>query len=482
MNINININENIKNSTNVYLLDNNYNISNINTDLCNYLKSKKSFDAKLFSKFSYINNLDSYLLVGLGDVNKISVNDFRKIGFDIAKFLKDNKLKYANINYISIDVNNDSIYLKALIEGVFQSEYKFDTYKTKEKNNSIDLNININLGSSFDFDNNSINKINNLVEGINITRELTNTPAIDMYPEVLANKAKELLEPLGVKVTIFDKNDIENLSMTAFLSVAEGSDKEPKFIKMEYIPVRNGEVLALVGKGLTYDSGGYAIKPPLGMSTMMGDMAGSATVIGTIYAIAKNNIGQNVVGLVAACENMISGKAYKNGDIVKSMKGTTIEVKNTDAEGRVTLADSLYYAATKTNATAIIDLATLTGACVVGLGDYTTGIVTNDDNIYNKLYQSSVEAGEYVWKLPIVDELREQVKSKIADITNSTGKPGGAITAGIFLEEFVEGKSWAHMDIAGPASTESEYGYIPRGATGIPVKTLYNFVKNFNLK
>ncbi|MDL2311117.1 leucyl aminopeptidase, partial [Peptostreptococcaceae bacterium OttesenSCG-928-C18] len=388
---------------------------------------------------------------------------------------KKAKLKNANINYIPTD-NKD--YIPALIEGIFQSDYKFDTYKTKDKDKKINLTINLNNINNLNYD--IINDISNIVNGINITRELVNIPAIDLYPEVLANKTLELLEPLGVQVTVFDKSQIEELGMEAFLSVAKGSDREPKFIKIEYNPIDNGEVLALVGKGLTYDSGGYAIKPPLGMDTMMGDMAGSATVIGTIYALAKNNIKQNVVGLIAACENMISGKAYKNGDIVKSMKGTTIEVKNTDAEGRITLADALYYAATKTKASTIIDLATLTGACVVGLGEFTTGVITNNDNLYSKLEEASLKSGEHIWQLPIIEETRELVKSKIADITNSTGRYGGAITAGIFLEEFVENKPWVHMDIAGPAYTQTPYSYIPYGATGIPVKTLYNFIKYFS--
>ncbi len=470
----ININSKISNAVDVYIIDENFNIDSINSELSNYLKNNNSFNGEKLTSFNYINNSESFLLFGIGDVNKTSVDDFRKLGFKIANKLKKLKLSNANVNYISYKNKDNDTLLKAFVEGLLQSEYKFDAYKTKDNDNKQSLNLNIVTDLSLSKD--TVDSISNIVEGINITRDLVNIPAIDMYPEVLANKTKELLEPLGVKVTIYGEKEIKEIGMTAFLAVGEGSDKESKFIKMEYNPVKDGELLALVGKGLTYDSGGYAIKPAASMDTMMSDMAGSATVIGTIYSLAKNKVQQNIVGLVASCENMISGKAYKNGDIVRSMKGTTIEVKNTDAEGRVTLADSLYYAATKTEATAIIDLATLTGACVVGLGDYTTGVVTNNDEIYDKLYNSSISVGEYIWKLPVNDELRDQIKSKMADITNSTGKPGGAITAGIFLEEFIEGKPWAHLDIAGPAYADSPYSYIPYGGTGIPVKTLYSFV------
>lgn len=474
--MNIKFNEPINGGFNLHIIDEDYDLKQLNTDLVKSIEEIGYVKENNLDIFYYMNDDNKIIVVKKEKYNELKENDIRTLGFNIAKSLSNKNIKNININFSSISNIKDFSYASMLVEGILHSEYNFDTYK-KEKKEYKEANYNINVSNIED--SNIIDELVNIVKGVNITRELVNTPSIDLYPETLAAKAIELLEPLGVKVTVYNRKEIEDMNMTAFLAVAAGSDKEPKFIKMEYSPVENGESIALVGKGLTYDSGGYAIKPPLGMDTMMGDMAGSATVIGTIYSLAKNKIQQNIVGIIASCENMISGKAYKNGDIVSTMKGTTIEVKNTDAEGRVTLADALYYAATETNASTIIDLATLTGACVVGLGDFTTGIITNNDDIYDKLYDSSIKSGEYVWKLPVVDELREQIKSKIGDITNSTGKPGGAITAGIFLEEFVEGKPWAHLDIAGPAYTNSAYGYIPYGGTGIPVKTLYNFVKDF---
>ena len=389
-----------------------------------------------------------------------------------------NEVKRFNIYDVEVVFNesfSNDVVLN-IFEGIKQSEYKFDDYKTKDDEECKELSINFVVKQDLTIE--DFNYRENIVEGVNFTRFLVNTPAIDMYPETLAKAATEKLSSVGVNVKVLNKDEIEKLGMKAFLAVAEGSDKEPKFIIMEYLPVEGQKPIGLVGKGLTYDSGGYAIKPAKGMATMHGDMGGSATVIGSIYALAKNKVQRNVIGFVAACENMVSGRAYKNGDIIGSMKGTFIEVDNTDAEGRLTLADAIYYAATKTDAEPIVDLATLTGACVVALGERTTGIVTNEDSLYDEFEKSSKEVGEYVWKLPTFDVLRDLLKSKRADIINSTGPYGGAMTAGLFLEHFVEDKKWAHLDIAGPAYTKSAYDYIPFGATGVPVKTLYDFVKN----
>ncbi|HHX68945.1 MAG: leucyl aminopeptidase [Miniphocaeibacter sp.] len=474
------INSNIDNALEVYIIDNDFDVEKIKPSLKKVLEETNYFESDRFKIFYYINEFEKIYLVNLGDSKDLLLNDIRHLGFKIANDLKSKNYSDININYFEVDYFESNIFIPALIEGFLQSNYSFDTYKTK-KDKKFDFNINIKLPNNAELNESFLTEVKNIIEGINITRELVNTPSIDLYPETLAQKAKEILEPLGIKVTIYNKKEIEDMNMQAFLAVAKGSSKEPKFIKLEYSPVKdkNSQLIALVGKGLTYDSGGYAIKNPEGMATMMGDMAGSATVIGTMYSLAKNNVKQNVVGLIAACENMISGNAYKNGDIISSMKGTTIEVKNTDAEGRLTLADALYYAATKTEANTIVDLATLTGACIVALGEVTTGIITNSDNVYNKIQEASEKSGEYVWKLPSFKETRDLLKSKIADLTNSTGPFGGAITAGLFLEEFVEGKNWAHMDIAGPSYTTKPYSYIPYGATGIPVKTLYNFVKDF---
>ena len=458
-------------------------------------KLNEKFEAKsiiVFSRNFEGYSVDEETFVKFGDFKAYNVKGADKLEFVIIideeneeprklitlGFKAIKEVERFNIHDVEVifgeDLSKDTVL--NIFEGIKQSEYKFDDYKTKDDEECKELSINLSVKQDLSME--DFNYRENIVKGINFTRFLVNTPAIDMYPETLAKAACEKLSSVGVNVKVLNKDEIVKLGMKAFLAVAEGSDKEPKFIIMEYLPVEGQKPIGLVGKGLTYDSGGYAIKPAKGMATMHGDMGGSATVIGSIYALAKNKVQRNVIGFVAACENMVSGRAYKNGDIIGSMKGTFIEVDNTDAEGRLTLADAIYYAATKTDAEPIVDLATLTGACVVALGERTTGIVTNEDSLYSEFEKSSKEVGEYVWKLPTFDVLRDLLKSKRADIINSTGPYGGAMTAGLFLEHFVEDKKWAHLDIAGPAYTKSAYDYIPFGATGVPVKTLYDFVKN----
>lgn len=294
----------------------------------------------------------------------------------------------------------------------------------------------------------------------------------------MANKAKELLEKVGVKVTIYGEEEARKIGLNAFLAVGSGSDREPKFIVMEYSndPTSN-EKLALVGKGITYDSGGYSLKPSDGMKTMFDDMGGAGTVIGTIHAIAKSKLKANVVGVVGACENALSGHSYKPGDIVTSFSGKTIEIDNTDAEGRVTLADSVYYASTVMKATKVIDLATLTGACLVAFGEVYTGAVTNNQEFFNQVVSAAKLSGEKIWQLPTDKEFAKLNKSRVADIKNTGGRMGGTITAGMFVGEFNNNLPWIHLDIAGTAFLSKAYSYLPVGATGIHVKTLYNLVK-----
>ena len=237
------------------------------------------------------------------------------------------------------------------------------------------------------------------------------------------------------------------------------------------------EILGLVGKGLTYDSGGYSIKPTNGMDTMKSDMGGAAAVIGAMSIIAKRNLKINVVAVVAACENLINGSAYKPGEIIGSMAGKTIEVLNTDAEGRLTLADAMHYVIENEKATEVIDVATLTGAALVALGETTTAVVTNNSEFYQELKEASEYTGEKVWQLPAFDDYRKLIKSDIADLKNIGGRFAGTITAGLFIEEFVQNKPWLHLDIAGTAWTSSKSEYGIKGGTGAPVSTLYELAK-----
>lgn len=317
------------------------------------------------------------------------------------------------------------------------------------------------------------------MDSIFLSRDLVNERAEYLYPETLANIAYEKLSKLGVEVNIYDEKECEKMGLTAFLSVGRGSERKPRFIVMKYLNnPESKEVYGFVGKGVTYDTGGYSLKPTTGMETMNCDMGGAGTVIGAIHLIASRKIKTNVIAVVAACENMVSGISYKPGDVIYSLSGKTIEVANTDAEGRITLADSVYYTSKELNVTKIIDVATLTGACVVALGEAFTGAITNNQEFYNEFKLAADKAGERVWQMPVDDTYRALNKSKVADVKNTGGRYGGMITAGLFIENFVANKiPWIHLDIAGTAYISKTEKYMVEGATGIHVTSLYNLVK-----
>lgn len=323
-----------------------------------------------------------------------------------------------------------------------------------------------------------LEEVRHVIEGVFLARNLVNEPALTMTPARFSVKMQSKLIPLGVEVNILGRAEIAELGMSAFLSVAMGSAEEPRLVVMRYLPLgKDVAPTVLVGKGLTYDSGGYSIKPTDGMLTMHCDMGGAGSVAGTMYALAKNKVQKNVIGITALCENMISGSSYKPGDIVNSMSGKTIEITNTDAEGRVTLADTLYYASTKLGAARIVDMATLTGACIMALGYEFTGAVTNDEKLFADYKAASEQTGEKVWLLPNDPAFKEALKSEHADMVNSSRKLGaGTITAGAFLEEFVGDTPWLHLDIAGTAYLPDARGYEPKDATGVCVRTLYEMI------
>ena len=449
-------------------------------ELYEYLKEKEIFKCSNGEIYSDIfpkgNNV---ILLGLGEKDKITFESLRKAFYKLGKELMKLKIESAEVEIPKFEALCYRKTNMAIAEGLLQSEYAFEKYLSEKKTNPTVKEFFLNvLEDKKDKVTEGIKEISNLVEGIFLARDLVNEPAMVMTPVELANRAKEELTDLGVEVEVYGREKIEEIGMKAFLAVSKGSATEPQLIIMKW----NGdntseEKLALVGKGLTYDSGGYSIKPGDSMINMFNDMAGSASVIGTMKAIAKSKLKRNVVAIVAACENLISGEAYKPGDIIGSMAGKTIEVLSTDAEGRLTLADALWYAATVEKANSIIDVATLTGACVVALGDVNTGAVTNDECLMNSIKDAADLAGEPVWQLPSNEEYRELIKGTVGDLKNTGGRWGGAITAGIFLEEFVNNTPWVHLDIAGPAFLSAGRGYLPKGATGVPVKTLYYLVK-----
>ncbi len=449
--------------------------------LLDFLKEKELFKGKSSEVYADLSlNGENILLVGLGKKEKITNDGLRKAFFKAGKELAKFKISDVEIEIKDTFGLDSKELISAIAEGLLHSQYAFDKY-ISEKKTKIDLEkvyIDVSNIEKEDFQE-AIEEAEILIDGIFLARDLVNERSINMYPEILAKSAKDNLESLGVEVEIFEKDKIEELEMKAFLAVAQGSDKEPRFIVMNYKgDPSSDEKIALVGKGLTYDSGGYSLKPSTSMDTMYCDMGGAGSVIGAMKSIAKAKLKKNVVAIVAACENMVSGGAYKPGDIISSMSGKNIEILNTDAEGRVTLADALWYAATVVKADKIIDLATLTGACVVALGDINTGAVTNNQEFMEDVKKASKISGEPIWELPTNPEYEEMIKSKVADVKNVGGKGAGTITAGLFLKEFIKDIPWVHLDIAGTAYLDKAHGYLPKGATGVHVKTLYNLVKD----
>jgi leucyl aminopeptidase len=314
---------------------------------------------------------------------------------------------------------------------------------------------------------------------VNMTRRLVNLPPNEIYPASVADEMQAMADEVGLGIEIWDEERLAKENCGALLAVARGSERAPRLAILSYQGASADQPpIALVGKGVTFDSGGYSLKPTDGMKDMKCDMAGAATVIGAMRAIALRKPKVNVLGLVGLVENLVSGDAYKLGDVLKSRNGKTIEILNTDAEGRVVLADVLDVAVDR-GADRIVDLATLTGACLVALGMDVAGIMTNDAGWCAALKQAAEETGEQVWELPMFPEFGEQIQSRVADIKNvGNGRWGGAITAAKFLEEFVQEKPWVHIDIAGPAYLDGEKPWLDAGGSGAFVRTLVQLVEN----
>jgi leucyl aminopeptidase len=315
-----------------------------------------------------------------------------------------------------------------------------------------------------------------VAEGHALARRLAMLPGNVCTPDYLADVARDIASRHGMQVTVLGRAEMEREGMGSFLSVAQGTPQEPRLIALEYRKGGSKPLVALVGKGLCFDSGGISIKPAQGMEWMKFDMCGAAGVLGAMDAIGRLQLPVNVVGLVGSTTNMPSGTAVKPGDVVKASNGKFIEIINTDAEGRLVLADVLSYAK-RFSPVAVIDAATLTGACVIALGHSATGVMGNDEQLVQEVLAAGKRASEPGWPLPMWDDFKPLIKSDIADVKNSGGRPAGTITAALFLKEFVDGFSWVHLDIAGTAYSESDLVTIPAGPTGVPVGTFVEFVR-----
>ena len=421
---------------------------------------------------------NGHISLGLGKRDELDKDSFQKAVYDLAKFAIQKELVELSFDNLNIPFDS-SEFEEYVIEAVELANYNFDYYKEEKSTKIETISFPEHLeNASEDL---KVSKQLNVLSGQAFARDLVNLRSNDLYPESLANKVSEKLGSQGVDVKIYEEDEIRELGLTAYLEVSRGSDNPPRFIVMEYLKGdKDQNPLVFVGKGITYDTGGYSIKSSAGMKTMHGDMGGSGTVIGAMDAISANELPVNVVAIVAACENAISGHAYKPGDVITARNGLTIEVDNTDAEGRITLADAVNYGATEYKPELIVDLATLTGACLIELAETYTGAVTNDQEAFDKVLAAANESNEKIWQLPNDDNIRKYNESDVADVKNSGDRLGGTITAGQFIENFVEETPWVHLDIAGTANLSKAQGLYEAGATGVHVKTLYNLAKSYS--
>lgn len=435
--------------------------------------SNEFFDGSIGGVFPDLNSNLIYL--GLGEKENFDREIFKEAVYKLGRFFLNKEITEISFDDNSLELDKED-YIYNIVNSLILAGYNFDYYKSEKTKYNIE---NINLPASFNSYEKNMEELIKVIDAQSFARDLVNLRSNDIYPETLANKAKEGLSKYGVDVKIYEEDQIRQMGLTAFLQVAKGSDNKPRFIVMEYLKANDDQKpLVFVGKGLTYDSGGYSIKSSDGMKEMNSDMGGSATVIGALKAIASNNLKVNVVGIVAACENSISGRAYKPGDVIKARNGMTIEVDNTDAEGRITLADAVNYGVTEYKPQMIIDLATLTGAVLVALGETYTGAITNNQQAMDEVLKAAKETDEKIWQLPNDNFLRKYNNSEVADIKNSGGRLAGSITAGQFVGAFIEDYPWVHLDIAGTAYLSKAQGPYQEGATGIQVKTLYQLAKN----
>ena len=433
-----------------------------------------------------INNINKGIrrvaFVGMGKCSELNLETVRRAAGKSANSLRKHNLD--RIAYFVDPFMPDGESLEstaqALLEGARLGAYTFDTFKS-EKDTKVLLSVELHIDSPHvkvkDFQP-MIDETLAVTTSTLLARDWANTPSNYSTPSHLAKLAGNIAREAGLSIKVLDSKECERLGMGAFLGVARGSETEPKFIVLDYKPKRYSKTLALVGKALTFDSGGISLKPALDMHVMKADMGGGIAVLATMRAVGiAAPDGVRIVGIVPACENMPGGNAQKPGDIVRTRSGKSIEVLNTDAEGRLVLADGIEYAVSEYEPDAIVDVATLTGACVIALGLRVAGIFTDHDDLASAMEAASKLTGEKVWRMPLEKEYVKLLKSTVADTANIGLREGGAITAALFLQKFTSDKPWIHIDIAGPMWTQEPLPYAPKGATGYGPRLLYNFIK-----
>jgi leucyl aminopeptidase len=420
------------------------------------------------------------LLVGVGERADYQPAKISQMSGTAARFLRGRNIK--SIALVPRGEGDAGVIAATAVEGAIIGVFEPDKYRTVEKEKKeIERLVVIVSDAKSDLVRAGVERGRVIGESVNYTRDLANEPGAYLTPTIMANRARELASEFGLSIDVLDEARMEQEGMGSLLSVSRGSDEPAQLIILKYSPAKSSKrseegLLAFVGKGITFDSGGISLKPGENMELMKYDMTGGATVMGAMRAIAQLKPPLPILGVVPCSENLPSGKATKPGDVVRAMTGKTIEIINTDAEGRLILADAIAYAK-KLGATQVVDMATLTGAVSIALGDVNAAILGTDQKLIDEVIASGKEVGEKFWQLPLDKEYSKQIKSDIADIKNVGGRKGGTITAAAFLKEFADGLSWAHLDIAGTAWGDDAKPYRAKGPTGIAVRTLINMVK-----
>lgn len=424
------------------------------------------------------------VVVGTGAKSEFATSNLRDVTATVANFA--NRIGATSAGFVMPAVKGPALQLAA--EGVLLSGYRFNRYQTGDdakkpaplasfgffadaKGSKPGAAQAREMGAAFE-------RAQIVCAAVNRARDLVNEPAAEMTPSAMAREAEAIAKRhKSISVTVLGPKKCEELKMGMFLSVAQGSEQEPRFIHLVYKPAKKArKKVALIGKGITFDSGGYSLKPSNAMEDMKVDMAGAAAVITAMDAIAQLGSDCEIHAIAPCCENMVSGRAYRLGDVLTSMDGTTVEINNTDAEGRLILGDAITYARTKVEPDEMFDFATLTGACLVALGAYTAGVFSDDDQLAKRWLHAADAGGEDMWRLPLNPRLRESLKSSVADMRNTGDRNGGAITAALFLKTFAKDTPWLHVDLAGPASLTTARPSQPKGGTGFGVATIVEYL------
>jgi leucyl aminopeptidase len=427
------------------------------------------------------------VLVGLGEEAKADTEAVRRAAGAAVGAAMSRRAEQLAVAVPSLRRVRGAVAARAIAEGAVLAGYRFDAFREAGEDGPHPLRgvaIVLEDAAAARAARRTVQAGVTLAECVNVARDLSNQPGNELPPAVLASEAQRVAKEVGLRCRVLGPDELRARKMNAILAVGMGSAHPPRLIVLEHgARAARGRragarrpTICLVGKGITFDSGGISIKPAQGMGEMKHDMSGAAAVIGTLRAAALLQLPLHVVGVIGAAENMPSGTAYRPGDVVRAMSGKTIEVVNTDAEGRVVLADALHFARSEYEPDAMIDLATLTGACVVALGHWCSGLLGNDESLVERVRRAGEATAERVWPLPLWDEHKQHVKSRVADLKNSAGREAGAITAGAFLAHFAEGTPWAHLDIAGTGWTDKASACQPIGATGVGVRLLVHLL------